>query len=225
MIVILKLLVAFIPYWPIKRHILSFFFGYKIAPTSYIGFSWVYPKHLNLKHNARIGHLNIIKGLSSLALGEFSSIGNRNWITAYPKSDKSKDNHFSWQSDRVPSLTLHDHSAVTSLHLLDCTNSIAIGRFSTIAGFASQLLTHSIDLSKNRQSSAPINIGCYTFVGTRVIVLPGVHIADYTVIGAGSVVNKSTSESYGMYAGNPLVWKKPLPKTLPYFTRLTGFVA
>lgn len=48
----------------------------------------------------------------------------------------------------------------------------------------------------------PIYIGNDVWIGHRVILLPGVHIADGCVIGAGSVVTKNT-EPYGVYAGNP----------------------
>ena len=48
----------------------------------------------------------------------------------------------------------------------------------------------------------PIIIGNDVWLGHRVTILPGVHIADGCVIGAGSVVTKST-EAYGVYAGNP----------------------
>lgn len=48
-----------------------------------------------------------------------------------------------------------------------------------------------------------IVIGNDVWVGARVVVLPGVHIADGCVVGAGSVVTSSLSEPYGIYAGNP----------------------
>jgi acetyltransferase-like isoleucine patch superfamily enzyme len=47
-----------------------------------------------------------------------------------------------------------------------------------------------------------ISIGNDVWLGARVTVLDGVNIADGCVIGAGSVVNKST-EPYGVYAGVP----------------------
>ena len=48
----------------------------------------------------------------------------------------------------------------------------------------------------------PIYIGNDVWVGHRVIILPGVHIADGCVIGAGSVVTKDTLP-YSVVAGNP----------------------
>jgi len=48
-----------------------------------------------------------------------------------------------------------------------------------------------------------IVIGNDVWIGARVVVLPGVHIADGSVVGAGSVVTSSLAEPYGIYAGNP----------------------
>lgn len=47
-----------------------------------------------------------------------------------------------------------------------------------------------------------IGLGDYSWVGQNAIVLPGVKIGEYSVVGAGSVVTKNT-EPYGIYAGNP----------------------
>jgi acetyltransferase-like isoleucine patch superfamily enzyme len=48
-----------------------------------------------------------------------------------------------------------------------------------------------------------IVIGNDVWFGARVIVLPGVHVADGCVVGAGSVVTRSPDTPYGIYAGNP----------------------
>jgi len=42
----------------------------------------------------------------------------------------------------------------------------------------------------------------YTWLGHRVIVLPGVHIGKHSIIGAGSVVTKDVPD-YAIVAGNP----------------------
>lgn len=49
---------------------------------------------------------------------------------------------------------------------------------------------------------SPIIIGDNVWIGTRTIILPGVHIGNNTVIGAGSVVTKSIPSGV-MAAGNP----------------------
>lgn len=49
---------------------------------------------------------------------------------------------------------------------------------------------------------SPVHIGDDVWLGTRVIVLPGVRIGDHCVVGAGAVVTKSFSD-YSVVAGVP----------------------
>lgn len=48
----------------------------------------------------------------------------------------------------------------------------------------------------------PVIIGSDVWIGGHVIILPGVHIGDGSIVGAGSVVTKSV-EPYTIVAGNP----------------------
>ena len=45
-------------------------------------------------------------------------------------------------------------------------------------------------------------IGNDIWIGARVTILPGVHVGDGSVIGAGAVVTKDV-EPYSIVAGNP----------------------
>ena len=53
----------------------------------------------------------------------------------------------------------------------------------------------------------PIYIGNDVWIGRKVIILPGVHIGDGAVIGAGTVVAKDVPP-YTVAVGNPMVFKK-----------------
>lgn len=55
---------------------------------------------------------------------------------------------------------------------------------------------------KGYQYNAPVHIGRNCWLGTGVIVLPGVRIGDNTVVGAGSVVTKDLPENV-VAVGNP----------------------
>ena len=50
--------------------------------------------------------------------------------------------------------------------------------------------------------SREISIGNHVWIGSRVIILKGVHIADESIVGMGSVVTKDI-ESHTVNAGNP----------------------
>lgn len=66
--------------------------------------------------------------------------------------------------------------------------------------------SHSIlDLSKGIRvnPSRAIYIGDHVWIGKRAILLKGSHIADHSVVGAGSVVTSQHRESSCALAGNP----------------------
>jgi|SRR5579863_2869077 len=217
---VLSVLFLVIP-WPLRRLLLISLFGYKIHPTARIGLSIICPDRLEMGPDARIGSFTMCKGLTLLEMGESSYVGNLNWITGFPVHDQT---FFSADRGRRPELIVGSHAAITARHYIDCTNSIRIGRYTTVAGYRSQLLTHSIDLYNCRQSSKPISVGEYCFVGTGTVLLGGSALPDYSVLGAGSILNKAHTEAFLLYAGNPARAVKSLPKDMAYFRRSTGFV-
>jgi acetyltransferase-like isoleucine patch superfamily enzyme len=121
-------------------------------------------------------------------------------------------------------LIVGEHSAITHRHFIDCTNSVTIGKFSTVAGLQSQIMTHSVDIAKNRQTSQPVRIGDYCFVGTNCVILGGSVLPNFCVVGAKSLVNKSFTESYQLYGGVPARPIEQLSPECKYFQRTEGFV-
>ena len=219
---IIKVLIVFLP-WKLRRYILNRFFCYDIAPTAKIGLSYIYPTFLKMEDGAHIGHFNIGIHLSKIVLGENSSIARGNWITGFPVGSDSK--HFAHDKKRKSELIIGKESAITKSHHIDCTNAVHIGNFVTIAGYNSQFLTHSIDIYKNRQDSHPISIGDYCFVSTGVKVLGGSSLPAYSVLAAGSVLNKYLTNEYRLYGGVPAEEKKKLcSEEVNYFHRNTGYV-
>ena len=215
------MLVSLLLPWSIRRAFLEKQFGYTLHPTSHIGLSWVFPERLVMEANTSIGDLTVCKNIALLHLCEHSLIGRGNWITGFPLGPSP---HFASETDRRPELIIGEHSAITHRHLIDCTNTITIGRFTTFAGFQSQMLTHSIDIEHSRQASAPIRIGDYCFVGTNSVLLGGSALPDYSVLGAKSLLNKAYTETHHLYGGVPAKQLQPLPRDYAYFNRAMGFV-
>ncbi len=208
--------------WALRRRLLVTVFGYAIHPTAFIGRSWIMPKHLVMGESALIHHFTVCRHIDLLEMGDHAVIGRGNWITGYP-SDQTR--HYAIQADRFPALILGSHSAITCRHLIDCTNTITVGRFSTVAGYQSQLMTHSVDVEESIQTSTPIAIGDYCFLGTNCVVLGGASLPSHSVLGAKGLLNKAYSTPYRLYAGVPAVPVKELDaESTKYFVRKVGFI-
>ena len=218
---LLRITITALP-WPLKRLLLQRLFGYQLDPSARIGLAWVYPRRLRMAAGSRIDALTVAINLDLLELGEMASIGRGNWITGFPSGTDSL--HFTHQPERCGELLLGDHAAITKNHHIDCTNRVTIGPFTTIAGYHSQLLSHSIDLQHNRQHSEPISIGAYCFVGSNCVILGGSVLPDQCVLGALSLLNKPLSETRCLYGGQPARRLKPIDPNAAYFSRSNGFV-
>ncbi len=214
-------LIALLLPWGLRRRILAAVFGYTIHPTSRIGLAWVMPDRLVMGPNSTIGTFTVCKGLGLVHLKDNAVIGKGNWVTGHPSCESK---HFAHQRDRRPELILGEHSSITNRHFIDCTSTVTIGAFSVFAGLRSQILTHSVDFEHCRQSSAPIAIGEYCFVGTDCVLLGGSSLPDHSVLGAKSLLNSQNSEPYWLYAGTPARPVKRLAEDLAFFTRKVGFV-
>ncbi|MCX6219064.1 acyltransferase [Spirosoma sp.] len=216
-------LITFLLPWSLRRRALNKWFGFEISPTAHIGLAWIFPTRLVMKDNARIDHFTVAVNLDRIDMEKDAYIGRSNWITGFSKDADSA--HFRHQAaTRRPELWLGESASVNKNHHLDCTNRLEIGKFSTIAGYNSQFLTHSINVEENRQDSTPISIGDYTFVGTNVVVLGGSRLPDHSVLGAKSLLNKAFEDPWMLYAGVPAKALQPVPKTAKYFSRTEGFV-
>jgi carbonic anhydrase/acetyltransferase-like protein (isoleucine patch superfamily) len=217
---LLRLFIVVLP-WRVKRYFLRTLYGYDLHPTSHIGLAWVYPRRLVMGAHARIGHLTVCKGMELLAIGEHSIIGRLNWISAYPLRQPP---HFAHMKERKPQLVIGEHAAITHRHIVDCTEEVTIGAFATVAGYRTQILTHSIDLTECRQDAKPVRIGPYSFVGTACTILGGAAVPDHSIVAAHSLLNRAHEDGYRLYAGVPAKSVSQLDPQMKYFTRTTGFI-
>ena len=205
--------------WVLQRTWLRLIFGYYIHPTSRIGYLWIMPDRLIMGPESTIGHLTVCKNVDLLELDNCAAIGKGNWITGTRDS-----RYFQRYTHRCGQLLMGSHSAITHRHHLDCTDSISIGPYTTVAGSHSELWTHGIDVERSEQSARPITIGAYVLVGTRSILLGGAVVPSKSIIAAGSVVTGSLAESFCVYAGVPARPVRKIRENSKYFERTVGHV-
>ncbi len=181
--------------WTVRVVVLRHLVGFKIADLARIGISLIDCDLAVAMAGARIGHFNVIRGLSELRLGPHASIGAFNWISGVRSMRGGVK--FLHSPDRVPSLSLDEHASVTRFHMFDCSDAVHIGAFTIVAGNMTQILTHGIDLDAGRvQRTGGVTVGKYCLIGTRCVILKGVRVPDYSVVAAGAVVNRTWEETH-----------------------------
>ena len=216
--IILHFLLMIFP-WCIRRWLLCRFFGYKIHKTAHIGFSLIMPLSLEMGDKCKIGNFTVCRGIDRLVMRDGSGMGSFHLITGIPTRNKR---HFQHVENRKCEMVLGKCVGIPSRKYFDCNGGIYIGDYTTIAGQWTQFLTHSIDIYNARQDARSIHVGKYCFIGTGCILLPGAALPDYSVLGAGAVLNKDMREGGMIYAGVPAVPKKKInPQDVPWMNRET----
>jgi acetyltransferase-like isoleucine patch superfamily enzyme len=213
--IVFQVLIVWLP-WAVRRRLLAAVFGFEIDPTARIGLSLVLPRTLIMGPHSSIGHGNFAHNLDEIRLDQHARIERLNWIGGYPANG---ERYFRAFPDRRPRLHLHEHAAILTRCIVDCTDEIVIGAFALLAGHRHQLITHAIDLHTANQACAPISIGRYCMVGTGSILLKGALLPDYSVLGAGSVVHKRFETTHTLYSGVPAQPVKALDANLAFFSR------
>jgi acetyltransferase-like isoleucine patch superfamily enzyme len=87
---------------------------------------------------------------------------------------------------------------------INALNGFTIGDYSNIGpnvGIISA--NHDVVDNEHHQQAVPIIIGRFCWLGMGCLILPGVTLGDFTIVGAGAVVTKSFPEGYCVLAGNP----------------------
>jgi acetyltransferase-like isoleucine patch superfamily enzyme len=80
---------------------------------------------------------------------------------------------------------------------------IYIGDYTMIAANVG-IISANHDVHDHRKhSDGEVRLGKYCWIGLNSSILPGTNLGDFTVVGAGSVVNKPFPEGYCVVAGSP----------------------
>ena len=186
--------------------------GHRMARGARIGFSLVLAQRLQMASGSHIGHFNLINvrrlvlgaessigranllnGRISVLLAQRAALGNRNRVLRAPVPEVAHG---------PASLRIGHWSKITSDHKIDCTCSVRIGRYATVAGSGSQLWTHGYVHAQQGPAryrvDGPVHIGNNVYIGSACIVTTGVRIADGIIVGAGTTVARSLTAP-GMY--------------------------
>ncbi|RKE59408.1 hypothetical protein [Microbacterium sp. AG238] len=149
-----------------------------------------------LDPGATFGSANVVKNMREIRLGRDAMLGRWNLISSHPL--------FLRHLPEGGRLVLGDHAKITSRHQLDCSGSLTLGAFASLAGHQSRVMSHSVDLQRNAQAAFPVVIGERSFVGTRVLILGGAVLPPRSVLGAGSVLTRARGvPDAGLWAGVP----------------------
>lgn len=104
-------------------------------------------------------------------------------------------------------LILGENVAFGGNVLLYCNAPIEIGD-NTIVGINATIHTSTHNYNDHpiwtKRIDRPVKIGKHVWIGTTALILPGVIIEDYAVVGSGSVVTANVPKG-AIVAGNPAV--------------------
>lgn len=198
--------------------------GHRIRAGARVGFSWVWCDSVNLDRTARIGHLNVLwvtrilmrngayigrmnvaKGPVNLQLRERAALGNQNLVLRGPAG----------VSQGPAVLRLGVLAKITAKHHVDCTRSVRMGDYSTLAGSSSQVWTHGyvhdMDGPGRYRIDGRIEIADNVYIGSACLVSMGVRIAKGVIVGGGTTVAHDLPEA-GLYVSSAI---RKLPRPQP----------
>jgi acetyltransferase-like isoleucine patch superfamily enzyme len=187
-------------------------FGWDIHPSAHIGRSLLLVGHLSMGPNSSIGSFNMFRGLEEVRLAEGASIASRNWIAAPAYAPQVLT-----ASTRRAVLIMGEYAMITVGHEIDCSDRVEFGPHARIAGFKTQILTHSLNLMTDRWITGPVELGERCVVMSSCMLLNGSRVPDRSVVSAGSVVATKLTKEQTFYRGNPAVAVRRLPDNLAYF--------
>lgn len=212
---IIKALIAILPSG-IKRTCYRRLFGYSIGKRVRIGLSIIDAATCEIGDDVSIGHFNIFAGMAKLSIGEHARIGVLNIfrggdeirIGRYCEILRLNEINSIPDPDVVnaidPRFIMGDGSMIGASHKIDFTDKVEFGKRVILGGRNSSIWTH------NRQSTLPVSIGDYSYIGSEIRIAPGGAIPARCIVGIGSVITKIFTAENKLIAGVPAAEVKEL---------------
>jgi len=205
---LIKLSIAIFPSF-LQRFCYRSFFGYTIGKRVRIGLSIIDAATCEIGDDVSIGHFNIFTGTGKLVIGDHSRIGVLNVfrggdeirIGRYCEILRLNEINSIPEPDVIneidPRFILGDGSMLGASHKIDFTDRVEFGKRVILGGRNSSIWTH------NRQSTLPVTIGDYSYIGSEIRIAPGGAIAPRCIVGIGSVITKRFENEDKLVAGVP----------------------
>lgn len=150
-----------------------------------------------------------IEGASRIKIGNNSIVGKRSWIAAY---DRYGEQRF------TPDVCIGEDVRIGSGLILTAVDRVIIeggcllSENVFITDHSHGMVPSQESPSEQRLNSrGPVRIGRHCFIGIRAVIMSGVTLGDYCVVGANSVVTNSFPERC-VVAGVPARVIKILPE-------------
>lgn len=184
--------------------------GHKVSRQCHIGMSWLDARSIHLEDGARIGLLNVFKGIKNLELGRGAGIGRLNQFTASQAGVEGL-------GEGAGTVRLAEGAVITMRHYFDCSALIEIGDKSLVAGIGTIFFTHQKGI-KALYEAKPIRLGPRVYLGAACIVLPGARIAGHAYVASGSLVGGRLDQEYAVYSSPRAQVVKELQPDAAYFS-------
>lgn len=124
--------------------------------------------------------------------------------------------HITGLPDKQPRLRIGTHAFIGMGAFVQVFDAVTIGAYALIGPYCYIASTNhrferrDIPIQQQGFTTAPVTIGEDAWLGTQVVVLPGVTIGKGAIIGAGSVVTRDVP-AYEIWAGVPARFVKNRP--------------
>lgn len=113
-------------------------------------------------------------------------------------------------------ISIGDHTFINYGSSISAHKHIKIGCYCLLGHYVTLLDNneHGVEQRDVPPPSAPVIIGDHAWIGSHVIILPGVSIGNHAAVGAGSVITKSIPPNC-LAVGNPARVVRELPVLAP----------